>query len=164
MGDHMTELIWMTAVELAEKIRQRELSALEVVTAHLEQIDAVNPALNAIVTYLPEMALERARQADEWQARGEQLGSLHGLPIAHKDLFQTKGIRTTWGSPVFSDHVPAIDDLIIARLKAAGCVTLGKTNVPEFGAGSHTFNPVFGAPAILTILARLAAAAAAAQQ
>lgn len=145
MADHVTELIWMTAVELAAKIRQRELSAVEVLTAHLERIDAVNPALNAIITYLPEMALETAREADERQARGERLGPLHGLPIAHKDLFQTKGIRTTWGSPVFRDHAPAIDDLIIARLKAAGCVTLGKTNVPEFGAGSHTFNPVFGA-------------------
>ena len=141
----MTELTWMTAVELADKIRKRELSAVEVLQAHLDQIDAVNPALNAIVTYLPEMALESARQADEKQARGEDLGVLHGLPIAHKDLFQTKGIKTTWGSPVFRDHVPAIDDLIIARLKAAGCITLGKTNVPEFGAGSHTFNPVFGA-------------------
>lgn len=141
----MTELIWMNAVELAEKIRRRELSAVEVLKAHLDQIDAVNPALNAIVTYLPEMALESARQADEKQARGEELGVLHGLPIAHKDLFQTKGIRTTWGSPVFHDHVPVIDDLIVARLKAAGCITIGKTNVPEFGAGSHTFNPVFGA-------------------
>ena len=141
----MAEIIWMTATELAEKIRQRELSAVEVLTAHLDRIDAVNPALNAIVTYLPEMALASAREADERQAQGEQLGPLHGLPIAHKDLFQTKGIRTTWGSPVFREYVPAVDDLIIARLKAAGCVTLGKTNVPEFGAGSHTFNPVFGA-------------------
>ena len=69
----------------------------------------------------------------------------HGLPIAHKDLFETAGIRTTMGSPAFSDYIPETDDLIIARLKQAGCITLGKTNVPEFGAGSHTFNPVFGA-------------------
>jgi len=141
----MSDLVWMTAVELAALIKRGEVSATEVLQAHLDQIDALNPKLNAIVTYLPEMALERARQADEKQARGEELGVLHGLPIAHKDAFETAGIRTTWGSPVFSDYVPAADDLIIARLKAAGCITLGKTNVPEFGAGSHTFNRVFGA-------------------
>ena len=141
----MSELVWKTAVELAGLIRRGEASALEVLTACLEQIDAVNPQLNAIVTYLPEQALELARRADEKQARGDKLGVLHGLPIAHKDLFETAGIRTTMGSPPFADYVPESDDLIIARLKQAGCITLGKTNVPEFGAGSHTFNPVFGA-------------------
>ncbi len=141
----MSELVWKTAVELAALIRRGEVSAVEVLTAHLKRIDAVNPALKAIVTYLPELALELARSADEKQARGDSLGLLHGLPIAHKDLFETAGIRTTMGSPAFSDYIPESDDLIIARLKAAGCVTLGKTNVPEFGAGSHTFNSVFGA-------------------
>ena len=141
----MSELVWLTAVELAALMRRGEVSAREVVTAHLEQIDAVNPELNAIVTYLPELALESARAADEKRARGDRLGLLHGLPIAHKDLFETAGIRTTMGSPAFSDYIPKSDDLIIARLKRAGCITLGKTNVPEFGAGSHTFNPVFGA-------------------
>lgn len=141
----MSELVWKTAVELAALIRRGEVSAVEVLTAHIERIDAVNPELNAIVTYLPEMALELARSADEKQARGEPLGLLHGLPIAHKDLFETAGIRSTMGSPAFSDYIPESDDLIIGRLKQAGCVTLGKTNVPEFGAGSHTFNPVFGA-------------------
>ncbi len=141
----MSELNWLTAVELSSIIRRGEISATEVLQAHIAQIEALNPRLNAIVTYLPEMALERARQADEKQARGEELGILHGLPIAHKDLAETAGIRTTMGSPIFADYVPEADDLIIARLKAAGCLTLGKTNVPEFGAGSHTFNPVFGA-------------------
>ncbi len=141
----MSEFNWLTAVELAALIRRGDVSAIEVLTAHLEQIEEVNPALNAIVTYLPEQALELARAADEKRARGDELGLLHGLPIAHKDLFETAGIRTTMGSPVFSDYVPESDDLIIARLKEAGCITLGKTNVPEFGAGSHTFNPVFGA-------------------
>ncbi len=141
----MSELVWMTAVELASMIRKGEVSAFEVARAHIEQIEAVNPQTNAIVTYLPEMALDLAKQGDEQQARGEPLGLLHGLPIAHKDLFETKGIRTTMGSPVFQDYVPESDDLIIARLKAAGCITIGKTNVPEFGAGSHTYNPVFGA-------------------
>lgn len=141
----MSELVWMTATELVALIRRREVSALEVLTAHLEQIAAINPRVNAIVTYLPEQAIETAKRADERQARGEALGLLHGLPIAHKDLFETRGIRTTMGSSVFRDYVPESDDLIITRLKAAGCVTVGKTNVPEFGAGSHTFNPVFGA-------------------
>lgn len=141
----MSELVWKTAVELAALIKGREVSATEVVQAHLAQIDAVNPEVNAIVTYLPELALELAKAADEKQARGEEPGALHGLPIAHKDAAETKGIRTTMGSPVYSDYVPEADDLIIERLKAAGCVTLGKTNLPEFGAGSHTFNRVFGA-------------------
>ncbi len=141
----MSELIWLTATEQAALIKRREVSALELLQAHLEQIEAINPQLNAIVTYLPEQARERAQAADAKQARGEELGVLHGLPIAHKDLFETAGMRTTMGSPVFADYVPEADDLIIARLKAAGCISLGKTNVPEFGAGSHTFNPVFGA-------------------
>ena len=141
----MSELVWKTAVELAALIKRGEVSATEALRAHLEQIDALNPELNAIVTYLPEMALELAHEADEKQARGDSLGVLHGLPIAHKDANETKGIRTTMGSPVYRDYVPESDDLIIARLKAAGCITLGKTNVPEFGAGSHTFNRVFGA-------------------
>ena len=141
----MSELVWMTAVELAVLIKRGEVSATEVLRAHLEQIDALNPELNAIVTYLPELALDLAREADEKQARGEELGVLHGLPIAHKDANETMGIRTTMGSPVYRDYIPESDDLIIARLKAAGCITLGKTNVPEFGAGSHTFNRVFGA-------------------
>ncbi|MCY4063837.1 MAG: amidase [Chloroflexi bacterium] len=141
----MSDLVWKTAVELAALIKRGEVSATEVLRAHLEQIDALNPELNAIVTYLPEMALELAREADEKQARGEELGLMHGLPIAHKDANETKGIRTTMGSPVYRDYVPESDDLIIERLKAAGCITLGKTNVPEFGAGSHTFNRVFGA-------------------
>ncbi len=143
----MNELIWLTAVELAAMLRRGDVSAVDVLQAHLAQIDRVNPALNAIVTYLPEQALELARAADERQVRGEELGVLHGLPIAHKDLFETAGIRTTMGSPVFSDFIPESDDLTIARLKAAGCITLGKTNVPEFGAGSHTFNRLFGATA-----------------
>ena len=141
----MSELIWLTAVELATLIRRGEVTAVEVVRAHMAQIEAINPAVNAIITYLPELALDLAQAADEKRARGDALGVLHGLPIAHKDLAQTKGIRTTKGSLVFRDNVPDIDDLPIARLKEAGCVTLGKTNVPEFGAGSHTFNPVFGA-------------------
>lgn len=139
------KLCFMTARELAQRIRTRELSATEVMEAHLRQIDRVNPAVNAVVTYLPERALEGARAADAALARGEEVGPLHGLPIAHKDLAATKGIRTTLGSPLFADNVPDEDALIVERLGAGGAIALGKTNVPEFGAGSHTFNRVFGA-------------------
>jgi amidase len=111
---------------------------------HLRQIERVNPAVNAIVTFLPEKALAQADAADEALARGADVGPLHGLPIAHKDLVLTKGIRTTFGSPIFKDFVPDQDEIIVERLRAAGAITLGKTNTPEFGAGSQTFNPVFG--------------------
>jgi amidase len=139
-----SEICFSTAVELVRRIREKELSAREVMEAHLSQIDRQNPDLNAIVTLHPDRALEGAKAADERQARGEMLGPLHGLPIAHKDLVMTRGIRTTFGSRLFRDHVPAKDDLIVERLRAAGAVTIGKTNTPEFGAGSQTYNEVFG--------------------
>jgi amidase len=142
----MNELCFLTAGELAARIRRRELSAREVMAAHLAQIERVNPHVNAIITLLPpEGLMAQAAAADEAQARGEEIGPLHGLPIAHKDLTLTKGIRTTYGSPLFKDFVPEQNDLIIDRLQGAGAITIGKTNVPEFGAGSQTFNPVFGA-------------------
>ena len=140
-----TDICLLTAAELAERIRARELSATEVMEAHLAQIERVNPRVNAIVTLLPERAMEEARAADEALARGKDVGPLHGLPISHKDLVLTEGIRTTFGSPIFKDFVPEQDALIVERLKRAGAITIGKTNTPEFGAGSQTFNEVFGA-------------------
>jgi amidase len=140
-----TELCYRTARDLADLLRRREVSARELVAAHLERIERVNPALNAIVTLVPERALAEAAAADERLARGEPVGPLHGLPVAHKDTHLTAGIRTTSGSPLLSDHVPDADELIVERIRAAGAITIGKTNVPEFAAGSHTFNPVFGA-------------------
>jgi amidase len=101
-----SEICFMTATELARRIRARELSAREVMEAHLVQIERVNPKVNAIVTLLPAQAMEQARMADEALVRGEDLGPLHGLPIAHKDLVPTKGIRTTFGSPIYKDFVP----------------------------------------------------------
>src|SRR5262245_17499577 len=139
------DICFLPAVELASRIRARELSAVEVMQVHLAQIERVNPRVNAIVTLLPERALEGARAADAALMRGAEIGPLHGLPIAHKDLFATKGIRTTSGSPIFADFVPDEDALIVERLRRAGAIAIGKTNVPEFGAGSQTFNPVFGA-------------------
>ncbi len=139
------DLIFMTATELAQNIQSKQVSAVEVLEAHQQQIDKINPSVNAIITHTPELALEMAQEADAKLMRGDEIGVLHGLPIAHKDLEDTAGIRTTSGSLVFKDHIPEEDALLIQRLKQAGSVTLGKTNVPEFGAGSHTFNPVFGA-------------------
>ena len=130
---------------MARLIRAKELSAREVMRAHLEQIERVNPTVNAIVTLAAELAVERAAAADEQLARGETVGPLHGLPIAHKDLQPTKGMRTTFGSPIFRDFVPAEDSLLVERVRTAGAIAVGKTNTPEFGAGSQTFNPVFGA-------------------
>ena len=125
-------------------MRTREVSAREVLGAHLARIAETNPAINAIVTLEPERALAQAGAADEAMARGEPVGPLHGLPIAHKDLADTAGVRTTYGSPIYADHVPERDEPFVVRVREAGAVMLGKTNTPEFGAGSHTFNPVFG--------------------
>ena len=134
----------MTAVELSGMIRSRKVSVREVMAAHLDNIDRINPSVNAIVTLLPDLAMASAEKADESLARNEDVGPLFGLPIAHKDLEETKGIRTTFGSPIFRNFVPDRDSIIVERLKQAGAITIGKTNTPEFGAGSHTFNKVFG--------------------
>ncbi|MBI1296611.1 amidase [bacterium] len=139
------ELCFLSAVEMAGKIRNGDVSCVEVMEAHLAQIERINPQVNAVVTLHAERALDGARAADAARRRGDDVGPLHGLPIAHKDTIETKGIRTTWGSPIFRDHVPARSALIVDRLHAAGAIPMGKTNVPEFGAGSQTFNSVFGA-------------------
>ena len=141
----MDELCDRPAIELEAMLRVREVSAREVLDAHLERIDRWNPVVNAIVTRTTELALERAAELDDSLARGDEPGRLHGLPIAHKDLVDTAGIRTTYGSPIFADNVPEVDEPFVTRLRDAGSVLVGKTNTPEFGAGSHTFNPVFGA-------------------
>jgi amidase len=139
-------LHWWSAHDLAAAIARREVSAVEVMRAHLARIAEVNPKVNAIVTLLGEReALELARRADEAVAAGGPLGPLHGLPIAVKDLMDTAGMRTTYGSPMYADHVPAEDSLLARRLREAGALIIGKTNTPEWGAGSQTFNPVFGA-------------------
>lgn len=142
--DANRELVWKSAVELRSLIASGEVSATEVVTAHLEHIERVNPALNAIVTFTPDHALEMARAADDHHAAGGQLGLLHGLPTAHKDLAETAGILTTMGSPLLADNVPDTNALVVQRALDQGAITVGKTNTPEFGAGSHTFNEVFG--------------------
>jgi amidase len=140
----MDDLAYARATELVRLLGTRQISAVELMRATLERIERVNPGLNAIVTLCPERALDAAADADAKLVRGEALGPLHGLPIAHKDLVMTAGIRTTFGSTLFRDHVPEQDDLIVERLREAGALALGKTNTPEFGAGSQTYNEVFG--------------------
>jgi amidase len=135
----------MPAVELAAAIRRRDLSVREVVSAFLDRIEAVNPKVNAIVS-LRERAdiLREADAADLKLAGGTEAGPLFGLPIAIKDLALTKGLRTTFGSPIFADFVPDQNELFVERVRKAGAIVIGKTNVPEFGLGSNTYNPVFG--------------------
>jgi amidase len=139
-----SDVCFMTAVEMASLIRRKKLSAREVMDAHLKQIERVNPKVNAIVTLVAEKARDGARRADEMQAKGGTLSPLHGLPVAHKDLVETAGIRTTFGSPIFKDNVPTEDAILVERIRDAGAICVGKTNTPEFGAGSQTFNQVFG--------------------
>jgi amidase len=140
-----SDLCQMTAIELAARLARKDVSAREVMSAHLAQIERVNPKVNAIVTLVADQAMAAAAKADEAIMRRESIGVLHGLPIAHKDLVDTAGIRTTLGSPFYRDNIPTRDAPIVTRIRAAGAITLGKTNTPEFGAGSQTFNTVFGA-------------------
>jgi amidase len=138
------DLCTAPATELARLIRSRQLSAAELLTAVLARIEAVNPALNAIVTLAAEQAHLVAAALDARAAHGAFAGPLHGLPIAIKDLAETAGIRTTFGSPIFASYVPTADAPHVTLLKRVGAVVIGKTNAPEFGAGAQTFNPVFG--------------------
>ena len=138
-------LVYRDAHRLAGQLAAGSLSAREVMTAFLQRIEACNPVVNAICTLLPaEQALALADAADRQRLAGAATGPLHGLPIAVKDLAATRGMRTTMGSPIFADNIPEEDSLLVQRLRAAGALVIGKTNTPEFGTGSHTFNPLFG--------------------
>ena len=144
-AENTGQLIYRTATVQADLLARGELTAKEVMQAHLGRIAQVNPTINAICTLLPEEdAITLAEEADHRRNSGEAIGPLHGLPIAVKDLSATKGMRTTMGSAIFENHIPEEDSLLVQRLKAAGALLIGKTNTPEFGVGSHTFNPVFG--------------------
>jgi amidase len=120
-----SELCFLSAIELAARIRRKDVSAREVLAVHLAQIERVNPKVNAIVTLAADRAMADAARADEATARGDRLGPLHGLPIAHKDLVETAGIRTTRGSPFYRDYVPTTDAVIVRKMRAAGAITLG---------------------------------------
>jgi amidase len=135
------DLVEFSASELSRMIAARKVSPSEVMAAHLAQIAAVNGAVNAVISLRdPDALIAEARAADDAPATGW----LHGLPMAVKDLCATKGLRTTYGSPLFADFVPAKDDLLAARMRGAGAIFIGKTNTPEWGHGSHSFNPVHG--------------------
>jgi amidase len=137
----MKDLLEGTATDLSAAIHARKVAPSELMAAWLAQVQAANEAVNALVSLRdPDALLAEARALDD----AAPSGWLHGIPFAVKDLVATKGLRTTWGSPLYADHVPAKDDLVAARLRAAGAVIAAKTNVPEWGQGSHSFNPVFG--------------------
>jgi amidase len=133
-----------TAREMAAAVKTREISARELLDLHLVRIAERNPELNAIVSLDEERARAGAAAADQAIAEGAETGPLHGLPFAFKDTHDVAGWRTTYGSPLFADHVPETDDLLVERVRRAGVVVIGRTNVPEFAAGSHTFNTIFG--------------------
>ena len=139
------DICFMPAREMAGLILEKRLSSREVMQAHLKQIARVNSKVNAVVTVVPEdQLMAQALAADEAIAKGNWLGPLHGMPVGVKDLHETKGIRTTHGSPLYANHIPDADCLVVEREKKAGAIVIGKTNVPEWGLGSQTFNPVFG--------------------
>jgi amidase len=141
----MTDLtVESTARDQAAAVRARRVSARELMDLHLARIAERNPELNAIVSLDEDRARAGAAAADERLASGAEVGPLHGLPFAFKDTHAVAGWRTTYGSPLYADHVPDHDELLVERIRGAGAVPLGKTNVPEFAAGSHTFNTLFG--------------------
>jgi amidase len=138
----MSELPDLDARGLSAAIAARQVSCAEVMTAFLDRIERINPDINAIISLRPrDVLMAEAKAADA----APRKGWLHGMPFAIKDLVETAGIRTTHGSPIYADHVPDADELLAARIRAAGAILIGKTNTPEFGLGSHTYNPVHGA-------------------
>jgi amidase len=141
----LNDLCNSSAVNLARALASGDVGCVEVMDAHLARIEAVNPRLNAIVTFDGDRARDTARAFDTNRPKGDARPPLWGLPTAHKDLVLTRGVRTTFGSPLYANHIPNEDDLIVERIRAAGAISVGKTNTPEFGAGSQTFNRVFGA-------------------
>jgi amidase len=140
----MHNLVFATAQELATSIRQRRVSATEILEAHLTHIARHNPAINAIVTLDEERARARAQEADAALVRGELWGALHGVPITIKDSIETAGLRTTSGFPPLADYIPPTDAPVVARLRAAGAIILGKTNLPTLAGDTQTDNPIFG--------------------
>jgi len=134
-----------SATEIVEHIKKQNLSAVEVLETHLDRISATNTVINAVVTVSEETALKQAKDIDKRISKGEQVGPLAGVPIGVKDVTATAGIRTTYGSPLFADHIPDKDDIIVQRIKEADGVIIGKTNTPEFATGGNTYNDVFGA-------------------
>lgn len=140
----MHSIPFMTAAELSSSMRNGNLSVREVLAAHIERIERINPVINALVALDLDRAMEQAVELDKRWNKDTPKGALYGLPTAHKDILPTKGIRTTRGSTIFANDVPTTDHIVVERMKNAGAITVGKTNVPELGLGSHTFNDVYG--------------------
>ena len=138
------EIVNFTATKMRQLISDKQISSVELMEAHLNQINDVNPHVNAIVTLDADLAMNQAKISDKLLNENHSVGILHGLPTAHKDLVPTKGMRTTYGSPLYKDYIPDFSSLIVERMQSAGAITIGKTNTPEFGAGSQTYNEVFG--------------------
>ena len=144
-GETVPDIVMLDAVDLSSAIHARRLSCVEVMTAYLDHIERLNPKVNAIVALEDRTSLiAQARERDAELARGESKGALHGFPHAVKDLQLVKGMRSTQGSPILKDFIPTADSLMVERLRKAGAIIIGKTNTPEFGIGSHTYNPVYG--------------------
>lgn len=138
------DLVERSAVVLGEQIRHGEVSAREVLDAHIARIESTNADINAFTELCIDRSQAEAHAADNRLARGDLIGPLHGLPIAHKDLIETAGVRTTFGSTAFADYIPTTDAPVVERAAGAGAIMLGKTNTPEFGTGGHTRNELFG--------------------
>ena len=158
------DIVFSSTTQLASAIRAGQVSASEVLVAYLEQIARHNPALNAVITLDAEQAQQRAREADAALVRGEIWGPLHGVPFTLKDAHATAGMRTTSGFPPLADYVPQEDSTVTSRLKAAGGILIGKTNVPVLLADFQTSNPIFGRTATPGIASALLAAPAAVPQ
>ena len=142
----MSKTTNLSATTLSDNIHSRQVTCLEVMQATLAHIDAINPRYNAVISRVDtENLLKQADLKDSQLARGASNGWLHGIPIAIKDIAPTADIASTMGSLLLKNLIPKADGLMVQRMKAAGCIVIGKTNVPEFGLGSHTFNEVFGA-------------------
>src|SRR5690606_3117393 len=140
----MSDILDMSAVSLAGALRKKDVSARELMAAHIGRVDALNPRYNAIVSRIDgDAALKQAAALDEEAAAGRFRGALHGFPHAVKDTAAAKGIRFTQGSPILKDNIPSADSLVVGRMRDAGAIFIGKSNVPEFALGSHSYNPLF---------------------
>jgi amidase len=139
------EVLSLSSVEMRRRIGTKEISPVELLEASLQRIKRINPSVNAVTAMCVERARKEAKAAELAVRRGEDLPLLHGLPTGIKDLEETKDLLTTYGSPLYRDFVPDHDNVMVGRVRAAGAIVVGKTNVPEFGAGSNSRNPVWGA-------------------
>src|SRR5215813_13046429 len=140
----MSDIAFRSALELVVALRNREVSSRELLDHYLKRVERYNPQINAVVTLDVDRARKRADEADQALARGELWGPLHGLPMTIKDTIETAGLRTTAGAPIHTNHIPAHDAPVVARLKAAGAIVFGKTNTPVFAGDAQTYNPIFG--------------------